>query len=64
MVIAVFILALLLLLPANDQPVVFEQDLDLVLIYARHFRGDLDLVVRFTDVDFRRRWHLPERGTD
>jgi hypothetical protein len=62
-VIAVFVLAFLLLLPANDQPVIFEQNLDIVLIYARHFRSDLDLVVRFTDIDFRCRWHLPERGT-
>ena len=51
------------LLSANDQPVVFEQDLDIVLVYAGHFRSDLDLVVGFTDVDLGRRRHLPKRRT-
>src|SRR2546430_7336157 len=62
-VIAVSVLAFLLLLPTNDQPVIFEQDLDVILIYARHFRGDLDLVIRFSDVDFWCRWHLLEGRT-
>jgi hypothetical protein len=42
---------------------ILEQDVDIILIYARHFSRDLNLVVGFADVDFWGRRHLPEHGT-